>query len=136
MNTDTIQLGLKDNWQQFSLLLIVNAFVGGMIGLERTILPKLAEEEFNIVSTSLILSFIIVFGVSKAITNYFTGTLANAGTLENKGIEANLAYDLIKKNDGFNLSLNFNGAYNKNRIYGVIHYFFNYIDLGKTLVGI
>ena len=77
MNTDTIQLGLKENWQQFSLLLIVNAFVGGMIGLERTILPKLAEEEFNIVSTSLILSFIIVFGVSKAITNYFTGALAN-----------------------------------------------------------
>jgi len=74
---DNIQLGLKENWRQFSLLLIVNAFVGGMVGLERTILPKLAAEEFNIVATSLILSFIIVFGIVKAITNYFTGALAN-----------------------------------------------------------
>jgi MFS family permease len=74
---DSIQLGLKENWRQFSLLLIVNAFVGGMVGLERTILPKLAAEEFNIVATSLILSFIIVFGVVKAITNYFTGALSN-----------------------------------------------------------
>lgn len=77
MKKDNIQLGLKENWRQFSLLLIVNAFVGGMVGLERTILPKLAAEEFNIVATSLILSFIIVFGIVKAITNYFTGALAN-----------------------------------------------------------
>lgn len=77
MNPAKIQLGLKQNWKQFVLLLIVNAFVGGMVGLERTILPKLAESEFGIVSTSVILTFIIVFGSVKAITNYFTGALAN-----------------------------------------------------------
>ena len=78
MSNKNIQLGLKENWKQFSLLLIVNAFVGGMVGLERTILPKLAEEEFLIVATSVVLSFIIVFGVVKAITNYFTGVLADS----------------------------------------------------------
>lgn len=77
MNEKNIQLGLKENWKQFTLLLIVNAFVGGMVGLERTILPELAEKEFLIVATSAVLSFIIVFGVVKAITNYFTGVLAN-----------------------------------------------------------
>ena len=70
-------LGLKENWKQFSLLLIVNAFVGGMVGLERTILPELAEKHFLITVTSVVLSFIIVFGIVKAITNYFTGILAN-----------------------------------------------------------
>ena len=49
MAINVAKLGLKENWQQFTLLLIVNAFVGGMVGLERTILPKLAEEEFYIV---------------------------------------------------------------------------------------
>lgn len=77
MKEKNVQLGLKENWKQFALLLIVNAFVGGMVGLERTILPELAEKEFLIVATSAILSFIIVFGVVKAITNYFTGVLAN-----------------------------------------------------------
>ncbi len=72
-----IRLGFKENWQQFSLLLLINAFVGGMVGLERTILPKLAEEEFLIVATSAVLSFIIVFGLVKAIVNYFAGLLAN-----------------------------------------------------------
>jgi MFS family permease len=71
------KLGLKENWKQFVLLLIVNAFVGGMVGLERTILPKLAEVEFQIVSPSIILTFIIVFGFTKAIANYFAGTFAN-----------------------------------------------------------
>ncbi|SEB76780.1 Predicted arabinose efflux permease, MFS family [Tenacibaculum sp. MAR_2009_124] len=70
-------LGLKENWKQFSLLLIVNAFVGGMVGLERTILPELAEKQFLITATSVLLSFIIVFGIVKAVTNYFTGVLAN-----------------------------------------------------------
>ncbi|WP_024772431.1 MFS transporter [Aquimarina macrocephali] len=78
MEEKNIQLGLKENWRQFTLLLIVNAFVGGMVGLERTILPKLAEEEFSIIATSIVLSFIIVFGITKAITNYFTGVLANS----------------------------------------------------------
>ncbi|MBT8268317.1 MAG: MFS transporter [Bacteroidia bacterium] len=77
MAPNPVQLGLKENWKQFSLLLIINAFVGGMIGLERTILPKLAEIEFGILATSVILPFIIVFGITKAITNYFTGALAN-----------------------------------------------------------
>jgi MFS family permease len=78
MEGKNIQLGLKENWKQFTLLLIVNAFVGGMVGLERTVLPKVAEKEFLIVATSVVLSFIIVFGVVKAIANYFTGALANS----------------------------------------------------------
>ncbi|MFN5652613.1 MAG: MFS transporter, partial [Flavobacteriia bacterium] len=71
------QLGLKENWQQFSLLVLVNVFVGGMVGLERSILPHLAEQEFQLAAKTAILSFIVVFGITKALTNYFTGTLAN-----------------------------------------------------------
>jgi len=71
------QLGLKENWKQFTLLVIINAFVGGMVGLERSILPRIAEVEFHIAAKTAILSFIIVFGIVKAITNYYTGTLAN-----------------------------------------------------------
>ncbi len=74
---DTTKLGLKENWKQFTLLVIINAFVGGMVGLERTILPEIAEGEFHIAAKTAILSFIIVFGIVKAITNYFTGSLAN-----------------------------------------------------------
>jgi MFS family permease len=72
-----IQLGLKENWKQFWLLVLINALVGGMIGLERTLLPEIAKKEFHLTSTSIILSFIIVFGLFKAFTNYFTGALAN-----------------------------------------------------------
>lgn len=72
-----VKLGLKENWQQFTLLVIINAFVGGMIGLERSILPRIAEAEFHIAAKTAILSFIIVFGIVKALTNYFTGALAN-----------------------------------------------------------
>ena len=72
-----IQLGLKENWKQFWILVFINALVGGMIGLERTLLPEIAAKEFHLTSTSIILSFIIVFGLFKAITNYFTGALAN-----------------------------------------------------------
>ena len=72
-----VELGLKNNWKQFVLLVIVNTFVGGMVGMERTILPQLAEEKFNLKVKTAILSFIIIFGVSKAITNYFTGVLAD-----------------------------------------------------------
>jgi len=71
------KLGLKENWIQFTILVIVNAFVGGMVGLERTIFPKFAELEFGIASKTAILSFIVAFGITKAITNYFTGKLAN-----------------------------------------------------------
>lgn len=72
-----IQLGIKENWKQFTLLIIINAFVGGMVGLERSILPRIAEVEFHIAVKTAILSFIIVFGIVKAITNYYTGILAN-----------------------------------------------------------
>lgn len=69
-------LGLKANWKQFTLLVVVNAFVGGMVGLERTILPDIAETEFGIAARSAIFSFIIVFGVTKALANYFAGRFA------------------------------------------------------------
>jgi MFS family permease len=74
---ENIQLGLRHNWKQFGLLLLINSFVGGMVGLERSILPQLAEQEFDIAAKSAILSFIIVFGIFKAVTNYYAGTLAN-----------------------------------------------------------
>ena len=72
-----VHLGLKENWKQFTLLVIINAFVGGMVGLERTILPRIADTEFHIAAKTAILSFIVVFGIVKAITNYYTGALAN-----------------------------------------------------------
>ncbi|HLF46872.1 MAG TPA: MFS transporter [Chitinophagaceae bacterium] len=75
--TKLVKLGLKENWRQFTLLVIINAFVGGMIGLERSILPRIAEVEFHIAAKTAILSFIIVFGIVKALTNYFTGVWAN-----------------------------------------------------------
>lgn len=77
MKEDTVKLGLKENWQQFSLLVLINAFVGGMIGLERTIIPQIAEVDFGLEAKTAILSFIVVFGITKAITNYYTGVLAN-----------------------------------------------------------
>jgi MFS family permease len=72
-----VLLGLKENWKQFTLLVIVNAFVGGMIGIERSIFPQYAELEFGVSSKTAILSFITAFGITKAIANYFTGVLAN-----------------------------------------------------------
>jgi MFS family permease len=71
-----VQLGLKENLQQFIILIIVNAFVGAMIGIERSILPEFAAAKFNIASTSVLLSFIVIFGISKAIANYFSGFLS------------------------------------------------------------
>lgn len=71
------KLGLKENWKQFLLLIFINALVGGMVGLERTILPELALQDFGLSANSAILSFIVVFGISKAVTNYFMGSLAN-----------------------------------------------------------
>ncbi len=72
-----IKLGLKENWKQFWLLVFINALVGGMIGLERTLLPEIAEKEFHLSSTAIVLSFIVIFGLFKAITNFFAGALAN-----------------------------------------------------------
>jgi MFS family permease len=73
----SIRLGLRENWAQFSLLVLVNAFVGGMVGLERSILPAIATEEFGIAARTAILSFIIAFGVTKAASNYLAGRLAD-----------------------------------------------------------
>lgn len=73
----TPKLGLRENAYQFFLLVIVNSFVGAMIGLERSILPELAEKEFALVAKSAILSFIVVFGFTKAIMNYFAGRLSD-----------------------------------------------------------
>lgn len=70
-------LGLKPNLHQFALLVLVNAFVGGMVGLERTLLPLLAEDKFGINSSFAVLSFIAAFGAAKAGANYITGRLAN-----------------------------------------------------------
>lgn len=69
--------GLYKNWKQFTLLVIVNAFVGGMVGLERSIFPEFAENIFGVASTTAILSFIAAFGLSKSIANYFAGRWAN-----------------------------------------------------------
>jgi MFS family permease len=69
-------LGLRQNWRQFWLLVLVNAFVGGMVGLERAVLPLFAESEFGLASTSAILSFIVSFGVVKAVTNAIAGQAA------------------------------------------------------------
>jgi MFS family permease len=77
MEPKNIRLGLKENWKQFTLLVIINAFVGGMVGLERSILPRIADVEFHIAAKTAILSFIVVFGIAKAITNYYTGALSN-----------------------------------------------------------
>ena len=65
--------GLRANLGQFSLLVLVNAFVGGMVGIERSILPALAQDEFGLAERTAILSFIAVFGVTKAGANYFAG---------------------------------------------------------------
>lgn len=72
-----VKLGLMANWQQFSLLLLVNAFVGAMVGLERTIVPLIASEEFGLASVSVTLSFIISFGIVKALANLFAGSNAD-----------------------------------------------------------
>jgi len=72
-----VRLGLRANWQQFALLVLVNAFVGAMVGLERTVVPLIAEEAFGIVSATITLSFIISFGVVKALTNMATGALSD-----------------------------------------------------------
>lgn len=73
MSRPTPLLGLRANLPQFSLLVLVNAFVGGMVGIERSILPALAQDEFGLAERTAILSFIAVFGVTKATANYFAG---------------------------------------------------------------
>jgi MFS family permease len=73
----SISLGLRENWRQFSLLVLVNAFVGGMVGLERTVVPLVGSEEFRIASTTIVVSFIVSFGVVKACANLVSGHFAD-----------------------------------------------------------
>src|SRR6266516_995747 len=72
-----IRLGLGANWRQFTLLVIVNAFVGAIVGLERTVVPLIAEADFGLTSKSLALSFIVSFGIVKALANLFAGRLSD-----------------------------------------------------------
>ncbi|MBH0229687.1 MFS transporter [Halobacillus yeomjeoni] len=74
---NTHKIGIRENSLQFSLLVLINLFVGSMVGLERTILPMIGEEQYGIASTSAALSFIVSFGFSKAIMNLFAGDLAD-----------------------------------------------------------
>jgi MFS family permease len=73
-----VRLGLGPNLAQFTLLVVVNAFVGAMVGLERSILPAIAEQDFQLAARSAVLSFIVVFGISKALTNYLAGRFSDA----------------------------------------------------------
>jgi len=72
-----VALGLKANWKQFTLLVLINAFVGGMVGIERTVVPLIGAEEFGVASTTLVVSFIVSFGVVKACANLISGQLAD-----------------------------------------------------------
>ncbi len=72
-----VRLGLRENWPQFALLVVINAFVGGMVGIERTVVPLIGSEEFGIASTTFIVSFIVSFGVVKAFANLVSGQLAD-----------------------------------------------------------
>jgi MFS family permease len=75
--TGSVRLGLRANWPQFALLVLVNAFVGGMVGLERTVVPLIGAEEFQLASTTLVTSFIVSFGIVKACANLVAGQLAD-----------------------------------------------------------
>ena len=70
-------LGLRENWRQFALLVLVNAFVGAMVGVERSVLPLLGEREFGLASTTAALSFVATFGVVKALANLLAGRLGD-----------------------------------------------------------
>jgi MFS family permease len=72
-----VRLGLRANWQQFWLLVLINAFVGGMVGLERAIVPLLAADDFDQTSRTIILSFIVSFGLVKALANLFAGRMSD-----------------------------------------------------------
>jgi len=71
------RLGIRENLGQFALLVVINALVGAMIGMERTILPPIAEQVFHLVAKTAVLSFIVVFGVTKAVTNYLAGRVSD-----------------------------------------------------------
>ena len=71
-----IRLGLRENLGQFALLVLINAFVGAMVGLERTVVPLLGEQEFGLASKTAIMSFIVSFGVTKALLNLVAARLS------------------------------------------------------------
>lgn len=75
LETRDVQLGLSANWRQFALLVVVNGFVGAMVGLERAVLPIVAVKEFGVASTAAVLSFIATFGLTKALSNLAAGWL-------------------------------------------------------------
>jgi MFS family permease len=77
MSLSTVRLGIRENLGQFTLLVVVNAFVGAMVGMERSILPAMAEQEFELAARTAVLSFIVVFGIAKALTNYGAGRLSD-----------------------------------------------------------
>ena len=71
-----VRLGLRENAAQFTLLVALNALVGGMVGLERSVLPLVGKRDFGLTSTAAILAFVLAFGIAKALTNLTAGTLA------------------------------------------------------------
>src|SRR5437764_6764794 len=75
--TPRLTLGLRANLGQFLLLVLINGFVGAMVGLERTVVPLIAQRQFGVASASAVLSFIISFGVVKALANFFAGGLSD-----------------------------------------------------------
>ena len=77
---ETVALGLRANWQQFALLVVVNGFVGAMVGLERSVLPVIATSEFNVASATAVLMFVASFGLTKALTTLTSGWLADRHT--------------------------------------------------------
>ena len=79
-STQPVSLGLAGNWRQLALLVAANMFVGGMVGMERTILPGLAEEEFGVTSKTAVVSFIATFGLAKASSNLLVGSLSQRFT--------------------------------------------------------
>lgn len=76
MRDSGVRLGLRENWQQFALLVLVNAFVGAMVGVERSVLSLLAEDEFGVASATAALSFLVAFGLTKALANFVAGDFA------------------------------------------------------------
>lgn len=73
MTVDNTKLGLRQNWKAFSILVLINALVGSLLGLERSVLPIVANEEFNLNGYTILLTFILSFGFFKAVFNFFAG---------------------------------------------------------------
>src|SRR5487761_596008 len=74
----SVTLGIRANLNQFLLLILLNAFVGGMVGLERTVVPLIGAETFHLAAASVITGFIVSFGVVKALPNLVSGQLAES----------------------------------------------------------